>query len=278
MKYANTSRTLSFLAHLLIVLAFGALGLYFGAFVVPEYFGTDPKYFAEFLFDGAYLLYLELAVVGLSFAVISGYGLFHAVKGLMNPRDDEPVVKALTTLIVEVLIATNIPMVKLYDGKDQKPLLRGFIGGAMVFTCAIALEAGLSLLVNATNSSLNVWKQSEINLLLLTVTLANLAAFVLLLLAWLNNFKKGNKLPGFMAGGAVIAVGIGLIIYGVLTIVWRDNGIHLNYALESGKNYVFGAKWGYGFPIMNLVVGAVTCALGGYIMIAGSKAELAKRA
>ena len=317
MKYANTSRTLSFLAHLLIVLAFGALGLYFGAFVVPEYFGTDPKYFAEFLFDGAYLLYLELAVVGLSFAVISGYGLFHAVKGLMNPRDDEPVVKSLTTLIVEgwavglffllvlffdltgsngadsnlvfviimslliaiiLLIATNIPMVKLYDGKDQKPLLRGFIGGAMVFTCAIALEAGLSLLVNATNSSLNVWKQSEINLLLLTVTLANLAAFVLLLLAWLNNFKKGNKLPGFMAGGAVIAVGIGLIIYGVLTIVWRDNGIHLNYALESGKNYVFGAKWGYGFPIMNLVVGAVTCALGGYIMIAGSKAELAKRA
>lgn len=321
MKYANTSRTLSFLAHLLIVLAFGALGLYFGAFVVPEYFGTDPKYFAEFLFDGAYLLYLELAVVGLSFAVISGYGLFHAVKGLMNPRDDEPVVKALTTLIVEgwaaaiffllqavlffdltgsngadsnlvfviimsllitiiLLIATNIPMVKLYDGKDQKPLLRGFIGGAMVFTAAIALEAGLSLLVNATNTSLNVWKQSEINLLLLTVTLANLVAFVLLLLAWLNNFKNGNKLPGFMAGGAVIAVGIGLIIYGVLTIVWRDNGIHLNYALESGKNYIFGAKWGFGFPIMNLVVGAVTCALGGYVMIAGSKAkaEIAKRA
>ncbi|MBO7121574.1 MAG: hypothetical protein J6V79_04205, partial [Bacilli bacterium] len=159
-------------------------------------------------------------------------------------------------------------------------LLRGFIGGAMVFTCAIALEAGLSLLVNATNTSLNVWKQSEINLLLLTVTLANLVAFVLLLLAWLNNFKNGNKLPGFMAGGAVIAVGIGLIVYGVLTIVWRDNGIHLNYALESGKNYIFGAKWGYGFPIMNLFVGAVTCALGGYVMIAGSKAkaEIAKRA
>ena len=304
MKYANTSRTLSFLAHLLIVLAFGALGLYFGAFVVPEYFGTDPKYFAEFLFDGAYLLYLELAVVGLSFAVISGYGLFHAVKGLMNPRDDEPVVKALTTLIVEgwaAAIFFLLQAVLFFDltgsnGADSnlvfviimsllitiilliKPLLRGFIGGAMVFTAAIALEAGLSLLVNATNSSLNVWKQSEINLLLLTVTLANLAAFVLLLLAWLNNFKNGNKLPGFMAGGAVIAVGIGLIIYGVLTIVWRDNGIHLNYALESGKNYIFGAKWGYGFPIMNLVVGAVTCALGGYVMIAGSKAEIAKRA
>ena len=321
MKYANTSRTLSFLAHLLIVLAFGALGLYFGAFVVPEYFGTDPKYFAEFLFDGAYLLYLELAVVGLSFAVISGYGLFYSVKGLMNPRDDAPVVKALTTLIVEgwaaaiffllqavlffdltgnngadsnlvfvivmslliaiiFLIATNIPMVKLYDGKDQKPLLHGFIGGAMVFTCAIALETGLSLIVNAANTSVNVWKQSEINLLLLTITLSNLVAFVLLLLSWLNNFKKGNKLPGFMAGGAVIAVGIGLIVYGVLTIVWRDNGIHLNYALEEGKTYIFGgAHWGYGFPIMNLVVGAVTSVLGGYIMIAANKStELAKRA
>ena len=321
MKYANTSRTLSFLAHLLIVLAFGALGLYFGAFVVPEYFGTDPTYFTKSLFSGAYLLYLELAVVGLSFAVISGYGLFYSVKGLMNPRDDAPVVKALTTLIVEgwaaaiffllqavlffdltgnngadsnlvfvivmslliaiiFLIATNIPMVKLYDGKDQKPLLHGFIGGAMVFTCAIALEAGLSLIVNAANTSVNVWKQSEINLLLLTITLSNLVAFVLLLLSWLNNFKKGNKLPGFMAGGAVIAVGIGLIIYGVLTIVWRDNGIHLNYALEEGKTYIFGgAHWGYGFPIMNLVVGAVTSVLGGYIMIAANKStELAKRA
>ena len=57
MKYANTSRTLSFLAHALIVLAFGALGLYFGAFVVPEYFGTDPTYFTKNLFSGAYLLY-----------------------------------------------------------------------------------------------------------------------------------------------------------------------------------------------------------------------------
>ena len=322
MKYTNTSRTLSLLAHALIVLAFGALGLYFGAFVVPEYFGTDPTYFTKDLFSGAYLLYLELAVVGLSMATISGYGLFYAIKGLINPRDDEPVVKSLTTLIIEgwaaglffllqavlffdltgnngpnsnlvfviimslliaiiFLIATNIPMVKLYDGKDQKPLLLGFIGAAMVFTCAIALEAGLSLIVNMANTSVNTWKQSEINCLLLTITLSNLAAFVLLLLAWLNKFKNGTKVPGFMAGGAVIAVAAGLIIYGILTIVWRDNGIHLNYALEEGKTYIFGGKnWGYGFPIMNLVVGAVTGALGGYIMIAASKsgAALAKRA
>ena len=321
MKYANTSRTLSFLAHALIVLAFGALGLYFGAFVVPEYFGTDPTYFTKNLFSGAYLLYLELAVAGLSFATISGYGLFYAIKGLMNPRDDEPVVKALTTLIVEgwaagiffllqavlffdltgnngadsnlvfvivmslllailFLIATNIPMVKLYDGKDQKPLLRGFIGGAMVFTGVIALEAGLSLIVNATNTSLNAWKQGEINFLLLTMTLSSLVAFVLLLLAWLNNFKNGTKVPGLMAGGAAIAIAIGLIVYGVLTIVWKDNGIHLNYALEEGKTYIFGGKnWGYGFPIMNLVVGAVTGAFGGYIMIAATKStEIAKKA
>ena len=312
---------MSLLAHALIVLAFGAFGLYFGAFVVPEYFGTNPTYFTQDLFSGAYLLYLELAVLGLSMAVISGYGLFYAVKGLINQRDDEPVVKSLTTLIVEgwavglffllqavlffdltgnngaesnlvfvivmslliaiiFLIATNIPMVKLYDGKDQKPLLRGFIGGAMVFTAAIALEAGLSLIVNAANASLNTWKQGEINLLLLTITLSNLVAFVLLLLSWLNNFKKGNKLPGFMAGGAIISLGVGLIIYGVLTIVWRENGIHLNYALESGKTYIFGgSKWGFGFPIMNLVVGAVTSVLGGYVMIAANKStEVAKRA
>ena len=131
---------------------------------------------------------------------------------------------------------------------------------------------------------LSVWRDiflsSALNLMFSSSLsfLSSLVAFVLLLLAWLSKFKNGTKVPGLMAGGAAIAIGIGLIIYGVLTIVWRDNGIHLNYALESGKNYVFGAKWGYGFPIMNLVVGAVTCALGGYIMIAGSKAELAKRA
>lgn len=307
MKYQNTSRTLSFLAHALITVLFGLLGLYFGIFVVPEYFLTQSAklewVWENFLFNGAFLLYLELAVIGLSMATISGYGLYHSVKALQNPRDDEPVVKSFTVLIVEgwlmgiffllqsvlffdltgntgsgkdnltfviimgiilalmLLIATNIPMVKLYDGKDQKPLLKELVGGLMVVTCFTAIEAGIALITNATNSSLNPWKQGEINWLLFVITAMNLVAAILALIVYFFVFDKNGKLAGYLTGGAILSLGAGLIAYGVLSLVWKDHGIHLNYIGDLGA-YKFGDKYGYGFMVMNLVVGVITLGLG----------------
>ena len=43
MKYSNTARVLSFLFHLILVLAFGVLGVYFGFFVVPFHFDSGIK-------------------------------------------------------------------------------------------------------------------------------------------------------------------------------------------------------------------------------------------
>lgn len=307
MKYQNTSRTLSFLAHALITVLFGLLGLYFGIFVVPEYFLTQSAklewVWENFLFNGAFLLYLELAVIGLSMATISGYGLYHSVKALQNPRDDEPIVKSFTVLIVEgwlmgiffllqsvlffdltgntgsgkdnltfviimgiilalmLLIATNIPMVKLYDGKDQKPLLKELVGGLMVVTCFTAIEAGIALITNATNSSLNPWKQGEINWLLFVITAMNLVAAILALIVYFFVFDKNGKLAGYLTGGAILSLGAGLIAYGVLSLIWKDHGIHLNYIGDLGA-YKFGDKYGYGFMVMNLVVGVITLGLG----------------
>jgi len=321
MKYQNTSRTLSFLAHALIALLFGLLGLYFGIFVVPWYFlpstartGIVEWFWENALFNGSFLLYLELAVIGLSMATISGYGLYHSIKALQNPRDDAPVVKSFTVLIVEgwimgiffllqaalyfdltgntgstkdnlvfvivmgilfaliLLIATNIPMVKLYDGKDQKPLLKEMVGGVMVVTGFTAIESAIALIANATNSSLNPWKQGEINWLLAVVVAMNLAAVVLTAIAYFAVFNKNGKLAAYLAGFAVLALGAGLIAYGVLSIVWRDDCIHLNYIGDLGA-YKFGDKYGYGFMIMNLVVGAITLGLGGGVIAAAKKGE-----
>lgn len=320
MKYQNTSRTLSFLAHALITVLFGLLGLYFGIFVVPEYFLTQSAklewVWENFLFNGAFLLYLELAVIGLSMATISGYGLYHSVKALQNPRDDEPVVKSFTVLIVEgwlmgiffllqsvlffdltgntgsgkdnltfviimgiilalmLLIATNIPMVKLYDGKDQKPLLKELVGGLMVVTCFTAIEAGIALITNATNSSLNPWKQGEINWLLFVITAMNLVAAILALIVYFFVFDKNGKLAGYLTGGAILSLGAGLIAYGVLSLIWKDHSIHLNYIGDLGA-YKFGDKYGYGFMVMNLVVGVITLGLGSGL-IATTKKGAAK--
>lgn len=314
MKYLNTSRTLSFLAHAVITVLFGLLGLYFGIIVVPGYFLTEaakPELFKTLtssLFSGAFLLYLELAVIGLSMATISGYGLFHAVKALQNPRDDAPVVKSFTVLIVEgwimgiffllqavlffdltgntgsgkdnlvfvivmslllalaLLIATNIPMVKLYDGKDQKPLLKEMVGGLMVVTCFTAIESGIALIINASNSSLNTWMQGKINWLLAIILIMNLVASVLALVVYFFIFDKNAKLAGYLAGGSILALGAGLIAYGVLSLVWKDNAIHLNYIGDLGA-YKFGDKYGYGFMVMNLVVGVITLGLGSGLML-----------
>ena len=318
MKYQNTSRTLSFLAHALIAVLFGLLGLFFGIFVVPEYFATQQAkvewVWENFLFNGAFLLYLELAVIGLSMATISGYGLYHSIKALQNPRDDAPVVKSFTVLIVEgwimgiffllqavlffdltgnngngkdnlvfvivmavllalvLLIATNIPMVKLYDGKDQKPLLKELVGGAMVVTFFTALQGGIALLVNATNSSLNPWKQGEINWLLFVIFAMNFVAFVLACLVYFFIFNKNGKLAGYLSGMAILALGLGLIAYGVLSIVWKDHSIHLNYVGDLGA-YKFGDRYGYGFMVMNLVVGVITLGLGTTLLVASNKGE-----
>ena len=165
MKYSQTARVLSLIFHGIIALAFGCLGFYLGFFVVPEYFNAGANIFVDSLFRASYLLYFELAAVGLTLFLISTYGFAKALLSL-NSSSDEKLVQSFSAFIADgwvasiffllqavllfdltsnttgtsngsvafvvvaalivaiiLLIATNIPMVKLFDGKDSSILV-----------------------------------------------------------------------------------------------------------------------------------------------------------
>lgn len=309
MKFANTSRTLSFLSHSFLVLLFGFLGIYFGCLVVPFFFASSVDQIVP-VFEGAYLLYLELSVIGWSLAVLSGFGVWHAVKALQNPRDDEPVVKSLTILISEgwvlglffllqgvlffdltgknsaadnrvfviiaslliaigLLIATNIPMVKLYDGKDQKPLIRGFVGAGLVVACATLVETLSTLIGLLTNEGMNIVTRSRFMWFLLIIIIMNAVAAILLSLSYFVVFKKDPKKVALLAGIAVVVIALGLIAYGVLSIVWFEKGVALNAISKNNTFFFDGESYGYGFAVMNFVVAAFVSVLGASLLYTG---------
>lgn len=291
MKYQGTSRTLSFLFHALIALLFGALALYFGIFVVPEFFTSGLMKWRESLFDAPYFLYLEFAVIGFTFMLLSGYGCYQGWLGLSKPNDDAPVIKSLTIFVVEgwilslalllhgvllfdvtangtnmafaviiaiifailMLIATNIPMVKLYDGKDQKQLLFFLLLGATIFTGFMVLEvgAGLLLMLPETFSA----KMPSLYMLL-TMVCQNAVAFVCFLLSALSVKKGKLGATGYLAAGGTFGLALGLLVYGSLDMVFYDKPVHFNL-LDSPIHGAAQNAFGYGFPVMCIVVGAV---------------------
>lgn len=293
MKYSNTSRSLSVLFHGLIAALMGSMGLYFGFFVVPQYFSKIKMSFTKYLFTAPYLLYLELAVIGLALFLISIYGLVQAILSITK-NSDEPLRKSFTTFIAEgwvvaiffllqgtllfdlikndslafvvimsiiiaviVLIGTNIPMVKLYDGKNSTPLLSTLslafatVFGCLAFLTLLSLIGGYSYDGGKFQSS--VWILTELWVLFIVAAVA----FGLLLATGLIVKKKGlTRVSNILAGGlsslAGVAIGTGLLAAGSLEIVWKDNPCHL--VATSVDTYAFT---GYGFGIMCLVIGAL---------------------
>ena len=227
-----TSRTLCVVFHAIIVAAMGLMGIWFGIFVVPEFLGSNPQqFYGNFGFDrnGAFFLWYELAVVGLSLFVISLLGLIDGIKSILDSRNDEPVVRSFNAFICDgwvaaiffalqgmllwdltangsnvafvivmalliaivLLIATNIPMVRLYDQRDQMPLLVDFMGTGALVTGVMGVEALVAMLGASTWAN----QRGEVTNLLAVIVVASFIAFALLLVAWLlsRNSKKNSK-------------------------------------------------------------------------------------
>jgi len=309
MKYQSTSRILSFIFHALIFLSFGALGLYFGAFVVPQFFTAGFFEWRESLFDAPYFLYLEFAVIGFTFFLLSGYGVYQAWCSLSKPNDDATVVKSLTVFIVEgwifslalllhgillfdvtangtnmafavvmalifailMLIATNIPMVKLYDGKDSKQLVSYLLIGASIFTGFMFLETALGLLLTIPETYSA--KTPTIHLLL-TMAISNVLACALTGAAACFVKKGQNPLASLLASGASFALGAGLIVYGSLDMVYYDKPVHFNFVNTPIQDTAQNG-FGYGFPVMAIVVGTALLAAAGYLIWNATKEKKA---
>ncbi len=307
MKYQSTSRTLCFLFHAIIIAAFGSLGMFFGVFVVPEYFTNYSNYFVSI--SGDYFLFLELAVLGLSLMTLSIFGLVHAIKGIIKPSDDEPVVKSLTFFVAEgwvtavffilqgvllfdvaafgesknfafviimaliiaimLLIATNIPMVRIYDGRDQTPLLSTLSLAAGIVTGFLGLDVISNLLLNWLQGENSFTGYHAVNLLLGLIAGVGVVIAVLEVLASLLIKKKGAK--GLLAGGflnstSVLVLGGGLLSYGLVDMLidsQKSMYIHFN-----SKDLSWS---GYGFDIMAIILGAAALLGSIYFFVATGK-------
>lgn len=314
MKYTSTSRTLSLLAHALIFLAFGFMGIWFGFFVVPQYLGGDAAYFyrdsgLSFNTNGAYFLWYELAVIGLVFMVISTFGFLNGLKAIQNPHDDEPAVRSFSALICEgwiaavffllqasllwdltangnlvfvivaalliaivLLIATNIPMVKIFDQRDQTPLLRDFIGCGALVSLVMCLEAAFSVI----GATVVPWANQRVQVfhLLYVIISASGASAILAFLGWLrlgkDKSEKGLKVASFLSAGSIASVGAGLLIYGIMDIVYQYApgsstvllDVHLYFVLNSSQKVSFDL----GFGIMGIVLGSLLL-IGAFVVV-----------
>lgn len=290
MKYQNTSRVLSLIFHCIIFAAFGALGIYYACFNVPQYFTLGIANWFGPGTEKAFNLYAELAVLGLTLMTISLYGLIESVKSIQNPSDDEPVVKAFTAFIVDgyvgaiffllqalvffnlvaggnltfviimavifgiiLLIASNIPMVRLFDGKDQKPLLAGmsFAGGIAGCYLAIVLFLGL---VGVWSHEVQAGDQ-EIKLILWLGILFALVIAALSITAGVVILKKGaegksGKISGYLNSASISVAGAFFLVNGILDICWDNTpNCHLEGAL--------GKYTGIAYPLMSMIVGSI---------------------
>jgi hypothetical protein len=313
MNYSNTARVLSLLFHSLIFMLFGALGMYFGFFVVPQYFNVAVRsLFTANLFEGAFNLYLELAVLGLAMMSVSAYGLFHAIKAFLSPSEDAPVIKSFVAFIAEgyilsvffllqgvlffdltannniafviimsilitvlLLIATNIPMVRLFDGKDNTPLLSGLsLSAATVFGWG-AVEGALALLGSLAAEVYDGQRWVNTQLMIGTacaVIIAGLtiAAGLIIRKKGVSD-KKGSALSGFLNSGAVLTVGGALIAIGVIEVVLNSTkGVHLE-SIPKGTYVAGDASYGLGYGIMALVLGSLSVVASIYFFVVTAK-------
>lgn len=304
MKYGNTSRTLSLIFHALIAAAFGVMGLYYGIFVTPLYWTpnqiafTDEKIFA-FNFN------LELAALGLALMIISIYGLVQAAKAVLEPNSDEHIIKSFVAFIVEgyigagfclanaciyfdllsfssipfivviglllaivLLIATNIPMVRIFDGRDSNPLLAGLNYGAGTFLGILGLEILASLF--------GLWSRGS-NLLpssFQVVSALGASCLAVLIAAGLTiaggvviQKKKGAKpltVSGYLDSAAIMLVGGAVIGNGVFDLYFKDSP---NVHFESSTL----AFTGLAYPICAIIFGAIIFAAGIVFLIMNGK-------
>lgn len=300
MKYTNTSKTLCLVFHTLVFLAFAALGIYFGAFVVPGFFSGSSIY-AEFsanlkFITSSFVFYLELAVLGISLATVACKGVLDAVKAIRGGNDSD-VVNSFSAFIAEgwiaaiffilngglffgmisgeaniwftivmclllaigLLIAVNIPTVKLFDGKDATPLiaklsLAGVGVGAPLFVLPVLSAI---FLLPANVQAMNVGK---VNIQLFAVAIIGAAILAASIVSMLTSKKGLAKASTLAVCASSLVAGADMITLAVLNFTWKDEKVFIIGNKFVGK--LADIKWGTPFSIMLIVFGIAVLCLG----------------
>lgn len=290
MKYGSTSRTLCALFHGILALGGIVLAAYFGFFVLPTHFINATAFVQTYL---PLNLKLELAVFGLTGALVSGYGFYQAMKALANPSDDAPVLKSFAAFIVMgylgaiffflngtvffgltageenpafiivvaiivaigLLIAANVPMVRLFDNKNSASMYRGIAYGVSVNAFAITLFSAISLItLLASPNSI-----TANNVIMLVVYVAFSLAVALLCLFCGKLIEKKGQLSGLLGSLAVLTVGAAFATIGGLEIGWGNYGRFHFSSWQTSMNLAEGAN---SYGIAALIIGAAVAVAG----------------
>ena len=301
MKYTDTSKILSLVFHTLLFLAFGALGIYFGVFVVPGYFTANTTYI-EFsdelkLISSSYVIYFELAVIGIAIAGVAVKGVIDALKALKN-NSDADVVNSFACFIAEgwlaaiffiingglfygiiagessvwfvivmcvifalaLLIAVNIPTVKLFDGKDSTPLisslsLAGLTSGVPMFALPL-----LSLLFLLPSTVQTVYV-GRVQFQLIAIAILGAAILVASIVSKLTSKKGVAKAASLAVSGASFVAAADLITLAIVNFTWSNSNMTSGFIVCNKYVGVLGdAKWAVSYNVMLIVFGvALLC-------------------
>ncbi len=264
MKYGNTSRSLSLFFHGILALGGAVLAAYFGFFVLPTTFVDSTAFILTYV---PLNLKLEMAIFGLTGAVISGYGFFQALRSLSHPSDDTPVLKSFQAFIVLGYVAA---LFFFLNGVVYFDLIANTASSgtspAFVIVVAIILAVGCLIAANvpmvrlfdnkgqddmyrgiALGFSVNFFSATLFSLIALIGLLANqnstnfnnvtmlilyvgfsLVAGLLALFCGLLLKKKG-QLSGLLGSLAVLVVGAAYCVFGGLELGWGGStSFHFN--------------------------------------------------
>ena len=278
MKYSSTPRLINTILFGILAAGFGFLGIYFGFFVSPFLWITPGSVvdlpetgavalfemiaafgLAEFLMSlvglvtsvksllkgnddnlvmQSFLCYIGIGYILAALVFLNGIWLYRLTSTNFGFNNLGFVIVAYLIVFILLMVATNVPLVKLLgeeeDGNKTMKLLSGALG---VANCGLALAFFGPFIRNLaygdfTNSGIINAKYA----LYFFIPLAASALAIFAYLGYKKAAEKGEtkKLNGFLFEGAIAVDGIAMIIAGALDYAFRKKNVSL-LASVAGK-------------------------------------------
>ncbi len=303
MKYGTTSRGLCVFFHGFLALCAAMLAVYFGFFVLPTRFSNPTMFITTTV---PVNLILEMAVYGTTAAIICVIGLVHGIKAVMNPNDDEPVLKSFRSFIVlgyvsalffllngvvffnlltatdtsssestnpafviavgiiiaiGLLIAANVPMVRLFDTKGSVGMFKNLAYGFAINCYAVTFYSLIFLLVAGINDmSITGMNTNVYTFIMIWIYIAfSAVAGTLLLLCGLFTGKKAS-LSSLLGCLGVFVIGAAFVTIGGLEIGVDAGNFHFTSWIPQ-MNITSGVTNSYGIACIVFGCAAVLTAI-----------------
>ena len=284
MKYSSTSRLVNAIVFPILLLAFGFLGVYFSFFVSPTYLsplGEAQKFASSFPYNFS----MSFGMLGIAVMALACYGTILSIKALGDKKDaavektffiyiaisyvlaawfalnalvfyrligkDQYVfwIVMFVIFLIGSLIAGNVPLMKILDGKESNEIL------IIITEAAAALALGylcnsiptfLVATISAANGS--GYYANYTNQLLTSSILAAIALCVSVL--GIVFIKKGKKIGEILAGATLLPYSGMFIATGIFEIIYRNEN---KFSLQSVK----GNFAGWDYVVMSFIVALI---------------------